>query len=323
MNKNFEYFRDPETGLPLTKNDDFLLIKNKRFKIINDIPRFVSSINYSADFGFQWNTFPKTQLDSYSGLNISEKRLSDALNLPLNKLKGKYILEAGSGAGRFTEILIKYGAIVHSFDYSNAVEANSSNNGENEEFLLAQADIMQIPYQKKFYDFVICLGVIQHTPNSKESILSLWTMLKPGGALVFDHYMFSLKTFLPPPFGQALEIYRFFILKFKKKYRFKIIKKIVDFWFPIHWKFKKNYFMTRILRRLSPVIFYYGSLPLKDKNMHYEWSLLDTHDSTTDYYRNLTTFKKIKKILNEIGAANIVFSKNGNGICVSCMKEIK
>jgi len=324
MNKNFNYFRDPETGSILKKKGNFLYSNKNKYEIINNIPRFVDSNNYSSDFGFQWNAFPKTQLDSYSELNISEKRLSNAINLPLKKLHNKYVLEAGSGAGRFTEILIKYKAIVHTFDYSNAVDANSLNNSnKNDDLLISQADIRKIPYPKKFYDFVVCLGVIQHTPNSEKSIKSLWKMLKPGGVLVFDHYLFNLKNFLPPPFGQALEIYRFFILLFKKKYRFKIVKKLVDFWFPIHWYFKNNYIVTRILRRLSPVIFYYNILPLKNKKMHYEWSLLDTHDSTTDHYRNLSTFKKINKILVNIGAVNIILSKNSNGICVSCNKPIK
>ena len=99
----------------------------------------------------------------------------------------KFILEAGSGAGRFTEILLKYGGIVHSFDYSMAVEANAKNNSGNDKLTLIQADIRNIPFEKETYDYVICLGVLQHTPDPNESIRSLWDMLKPGGKLVIDH----------------------------------------------------------------------------------------------------------------------------------------
>ena len=87
----------------------------------------------------------------------------------------------------------------------------------------------------------------------------------------------------------------------------------------VHWKFRNNYLFTRILRRISPVL-YYNILPLKDKKMHYEWSLLDNYDSTTDYYRHSTTINKIKEILSNIKAENITLTKNGNGICVSCVK---
>ena len=86
------------------------------YPIINGIPRFVAPENYSADFGSQWNTFPKTQLDSATGLDLTRNRLQRCLRGDLFTLTGKSVLEAGSGAGRFTEILLNYAHIVHSFD---------------------------------------------------------------------------------------------------------------------------------------------------------------------------------------------------------------
>ena len=126
-------------------------------------------------------------------------------------LKDKLILEAGSGAGRFTEILLKYKSVVHSFDFSTAVEANAINN-KDENLILVQADIRKIPFQKKFYDFVICLGVLQHTPNPEESIRSLWNMLKPGGKLIIDHYLFKCYT-------------KVFLIDFSVKYNTELIFK--------------------------------------------------------------------------------------------------
>ena len=45
-----------------------------KFKIQNDIIRFVNKKNYSQNFGDQWKKFSKTQLDSYNGTKISEDR---------------------------------------------------------------------------------------------------------------------------------------------------------------------------------------------------------------------------------------------------------
>ena len=75
-----------------------------------------------------------------------------------------------------------------------------------------------------------------------------------------------------------------------------------------------------MLRRLSPVIFHYEDLSLKDKEMYYEWSLLDTHDSTTDYFRHMKNSKQIKIILKSLGAKEIVINEAGNGIEASCIK---
>ena len=59
---------------------------------------------------------------------MSEDKFRAALPMALESIKGLKIIEAGSGAGRFTEVLLKYGAIVYSFDLSNAVCANFANN---------------------------------------------------------------------------------------------------------------------------------------------------------------------------------------------------
>lgn len=322
MKKNSIFLRDPEQNLPIEIIDDEIISKSgKKYKIVDGIPRFVERSNYSDNFGLQWKKFSKTQLDSYSGLKISEERLIRCLGVDPSKLKNKFILEAGSGAGRFTEILIKYEANVHSFDYSTAVEANAINNND-ENLIIVQADIRKIPFKKKFYDFVVCLGVLQHTPNPKESIQSLWNMLKPGGKLILDHYLFKWRVFLPPPFGQALGIYRRLILFIPKKWRYNTVKKLVDFWFPFHWKYRDNYFITRILRRLSPVIFHYENIKLKDRDMYYQWSLLDTHDSTTDDYKHLKTKKEIENYLKDLGALDITIREAGNGIEASCVKPI-
>lgn len=311
---------DPDSKLKLYKKKINLISKEGRiYRIIKNIPRFVKKDNYAKDFGFQWKKFSKTQLDSHTGLSISEKRVQKIFKHNLKKLKKKKILEAGSGSGRFTEIFLKYKGLVDSFDYSNAVEANYKNN-KNKNLTLVQADIRNIPFKNNYYDYVFCLGVLQHTPNTEESINSLWTMLKPDGELFIDHYIFKWRTSLPPPIGQALNIYRLFILFLPHSMRYKVVKSLVDFWFPIHWKLKNYRLIQKILRRISPVIFYYGVLKLKNKQMHYEWSLLDTHDSTTDTFKNKITKTKMLEILKKLGAKKIKISYGGNGIEVSCKK---
>lgn len=321
MNKDLTCLRDPENGgVLVAEGGEMISTSGQRYPIIAGITRFVGAENYSADFGAQWNMFPKTQLDSFSGIDVSESRLARCLRGNLASLKGKKVLEAGSGAGRFTEILLKYGAIVHSFDYSNAVEANAKNNGDHENLVLVQADIRKIPFPKATYDYVICLGVLQHTPNPEESIKCLWEMVRPGGALVVDHYPWKWRIVLPLPIGEALALYRLIVLRLPREVRFKFIKVLVDFWFPLHWKFKDSPFIQRILRRVSPVLFYYPHIKLRDRQMYYEWALLDTHDGTTDFYKHRRTVSQIRSCLEAIGATDIVVQAGGNGVEAFCRK---
>ena len=322
MNKDLTCLRDPANGDELVLEGGSLRSKSGHsYPIIQGVPRFVNAENYSDDFGAQWNRFPRIQLDSFTGFSHSEKRLARCFHGDLRNLTSKKILEAGSGAGRFTEILIKYGAIVHSFDYSNAVEANAKNNGDNKDLVLVQADIQNIPFFKESYDYVICLGVLQHTPSPEESIRSLWKMLKPGGALIFDHYIWKWRLILPPPFGSSEAIYRQLILIIPRKFRFMVVKALTDFWFPWHWRFRDSLLMQRILRRISPVQFHYPDYVLHNRQMYYEEALLNTFDGTTDFYKHRRKPNQIRKLLGEINAIDIVVKVGGNGIEAFCRKQ--
>ena len=106
---------------------------SKQYPIIRYIPRFVidDKDNYSSNFGFQWNKHYKTQYDSYCGIPISRDRFVNETRWGDN-LTNELMLEAGSGSGRFTEHAVSTGAMVISFDYSNAVDANYKNNGQLE-----------------------------------------------------------------------------------------------------------------------------------------------------------------------------------------------
>jgi SAM-dependent methyltransferase len=324
MNKDLTVLRDPKSGENLTRDGDNLVSSSgARYPIVNGIARFVQAENYSADFGSQWNMFPKTQLDSFSGVNISESRLERCLHGNLKKLKGKRVLEAGSGAGRFTEILLKYGAIVHSFDFSNAVEANARNNSEYDDLVLVQSDIREIPFPKMAYDYVICLGVLQHTPCSEDSIRCLFEMVMPGGALVVDHYPWKWRLVLPTPIGESISLYRNIILRLSRQSRFKIVKKITDFWFPYHWYFRDSLLTQRILRRFSPVIFHYPDIKLKNRQMYYEWALLDTHDATTDFFKHRRTVSQIHATLEALGGRDLVVQAGGNGVEAFCRRAVE
>jgi SAM-dependent methyltransferase len=322
MNRDLTCLTDPENGERLIPGGGSLNSEcGHRYPVVRRIPRFVGAENYSEDFGAQWNMFPKTQLDSSTGCDNSETRLARCLRGNLESLKNKKVLEAGSGAGRFTEILLKYGAVVHSFDYSHAVEANAQNNGHHDNLVLVQADIRKMPFPKMSYDYVVCLGVLQHTPNPEESIRCLWEMVKPGGALVVDHYLWKWRNILPPPIGGAEIMYRQLILRLPNKAKFKFVKALTDFWFPWHWRFKDLLLMQRILRRVSPVHFYYPHYKLRDQQMYYEWALLDTHDGTTAFYNHHRKPNQIRKLLEQIGASDIVVEIGGNGVEAFCRKR--
>src|SRR6266851_5169569 len=168
----------------------------RTFPIVRSIPRYVPSEDYAHSFGYQWNYFDKTQLDSHMGNDLSRERFFATTQWP-QKMDGQVILEAGCGMGRFTQIALETGDELFSFDLSNAVEANLRNNGDSGRVHIVQASIYEIPLRKESFDKVFCMGVLQHCPDVRAAFMSLVPFLRPGGEIVIDVYQKHLGLFPP------------------------------------------------------------------------------------------------------------------------------
>ena len=157
------------------------------YPIFNAIPRFVPAEGYADNFGIQWNAFRATQLDSRSGHAISRERFIRYTGWVEAQVRGKLVLDAGCGAGRFAEIARSLGARVVAIDFSSAIDAARANLGD-EDIDFVQADINALPFTDGTFPFVYCLGVIQHTPEPAASFQALARMVTCGGRLAIDVY---------------------------------------------------------------------------------------------------------------------------------------
>ena len=315
------FWKDPNSNNTIKKSGKyFTSINNNKYEIIRNIPRFVVKNYYTDHWGVQWNKFQKTQLDSYTKFPVSEERLKRCLGKEIfSKLKDKIVLEAGSGAGRFTEILLAKSANVVSIDMSNAVEANQNNFPQNQKHIIAQADILKLPFMLQQFDLVLCLGVIQHTPSPKKTIKALYDQVKPGGWLVVDQYVFSFSYFT-----QIVRIFfRLIIKHIEPNKAFQITNFLTDIFLPMHKIGRSSRLWQAIMRRLTPIISYYYDFPYLSEKLHKEWAYLDTHDNLTDYYKHFTTLKKMNNLFKNLGLENIQCLKAGNGVEAKGQKPLK
>jgi SAM-dependent methyltransferase len=274
------------------------------YRVTDGIPRFVSSENYSRSFGFQWDIHDKTQLDSYTGQSISEQRLFDVTGWPTD-LSGQLILEAGSGAGRFTECLLKTGATVFSFDYSSAVNSNGRNNGHSEHLLLFQADMRNIPLRRAAFDKVMCLGVLQHTPAPEKSFRCLSDMVRPGGELVVDLYRKSALAWL-----QWKYALRPITKRLDQRRLYEIVSRVVPALIPTAKKMRRV--AGRTGARLMPIV-EYSRLGLSPE-MNERWAILDTFDMYSPAHDHPQTMRTLKRWFKEVGFTSVCVHRGPNGI---------
>jgi SAM-dependent methyltransferase len=165
----------------------------RRFPIVGGVPRFVADEHYTGSFGFQWNRFARTQLDSANGSTRSQDTFLLKTGWRLEDLKGRRVLDAGCGMGRFAEVCADAGAEIHGIDLSAAVEAAHRNLGHRPNVHLYQADIMSLPFPEATFDFIYSIGVLHHTPDTRAAFLRLCPLLKPGGAVAVWVYTRELR----------------------------------------------------------------------------------------------------------------------------------
>ena len=280
--------------------------------VVRSIPRFVDSDDYAAAFGWQWKHFQRSQLDSHTGTSISRDRLTRCLGGSLDIVRGKSVLEAGCGAGRFTELLLEAGARVVAADLSSAVEANYANCGRNANYFVCQADIRALPVAPHAFDVVVCLGVIQHTPEPEQTITALASYVKPGGLLVIDHYSRDYPVTTP---RRAL---RELLLRLPPERARRLALGTTRALLPVHralWSRKRGFGrLRRYLGRVSPVVDYYEAYPQLGRELLSEWAVLDTHDTLTDRYKHLRGPEEIRDTLAALGMTDIEVAVGGNGV---------
>ena len=229
------------------------------------------------------------------------------------------VLEAGCGAGRFTEVLLNTPLThVFSVDYTSAVDANQDNCPQDDSHRIFQADINCLLFASRQFDLVFCLGVIQHTPCPEETIAKLYDSVKPGGALVLDHYNFSLRKLTK--IGQLL---RLLLKRMPSEKQLKYTRRLVDIFFSLHRAVSHVWLFQIILSRVSPIVTYYFTYPELNDRLQYEWALLDTHDSLTDWYKHFRSKNQIKRILTNLGAVDIEVAYGGNGVEARCRRPLE
>jgi SAM-dependent methyltransferase len=54
--------------------------------------------------------------------------------------------------------------------------------------VIAQGDIGRLPFSEGTFDFIVSIGVLHHTPNTKEYFQRLVPLLKPGGSIAIWVY---------------------------------------------------------------------------------------------------------------------------------------
>jgi 2-polyprenyl-3-methyl-5-hydroxy-6-metoxy-1,4-benzoquinol methylase len=258
--------------------------------------------HYTGSFGTQWTKYRHVQIDRFNGTRASFQHLETFTLGDLDVLRGKTILEIGSGAGRFTDYLVDLADTVITVDPS-AIQINVALGAPN--LVPVRADLFDVPVKREKIDVVFCRGVTQHTADTRRAITRLFDYVKPGGIVLFDVY--HLKWFTP-------FCLKYWLRPFTRRISAERFIPFAEQWVPRLLKFKHSYVNPllphnklgiNIANQLVPIADYTSVAELGSWERQVEWSILDTVDMYTPRYDRPMTWGGVMRALREVGAQDI------------------
>lgn len=251
---------------------------------MDGIPRFVSSESYTRSFGFQWRLHRTTQLDADpSG---SSAQFLRSLGLTPDAVKDRLILDAGCGAGRYSDVLLRWGGKVVAMDLSLAVEA-CYENAQGKDAIVIQGDILSPPLAPEAFDIILSIGVLHHTPDPKAAFRSLCGLLKPGGYIaIWVYHAYHDDTLRV----KLSKFYRRFTRRMPPRLLYVLCYGAVP------W-----YYLNRVplLRTVTGRIWHISDHPW------WRWRVLDTFDWYSSYYQSHHTYAEVFQWFRENGLVDI------------------
>lgn len=270
------------------------------YPIRDGIPRFVTEPeNYGENFAFEWLRWGRIQIDRLAGHRLSTDRFLADSRWPADWLPGKLVLDAGCGAGRFTDVAATLGARVIAVDLSGAVVAARNNTRDHGRAVhVIQASLFRLPLRHHSFDAVFCMGVIQHTPEPDRVMTALPDYLKPGGRLAYNFYEIDWRTRFQP-IKYAL---RLLTPHLSHKANERLAWALTTVFFPLSWLLSHVRFV-RFINVMLPIAGVHSrQLSLAEQ---FRWTLLDTFDWYSPRYEIRQSHTRVADLLRRNGLEKV------------------
>lgn len=128
-----------------------------------------------------WKEFDKTTLTKEGGQLLKNRIPATIVK---SSIKSARVLDMGCGSGRYTIALSTLGAKdVTGVDFQAKSFAAAKEYCENNNLPVTfrEANVLDLPFDDEYFDFVFCNGVLHHTRSVSKGIGELHRVLKPSG----------------------------------------------------------------------------------------------------------------------------------------------
>jgi SAM-dependent methyltransferase len=162
----------------------------RTYPIRAGVPRFVASDDYVATFSRQ-RQLVRSHFETYRrefDYNTAAELFVQSTGFDLARLDG-LTLDAGCGYGRFLRVLAQAGGEVIGVDLSSdSVELAYDFTGRAANVHIVQADLAHLPFPQGHFRRAFSIGVLHHTPDTRDAFLKLVPYLEEGGDIAIWVY---------------------------------------------------------------------------------------------------------------------------------------
>ncbi len=127
-------------------------------------------------FAFEWNRYPGS-LPEDEGVLLEESQLQPS------DFRGKLVLDAGCGMGRYSVVALSWGAEVVALDLSDALFRVAAIADRWPKLHVVQGNLLKPPLKPATFDVVYSHGVLHHTADTRDAFGRVARLVKPGGYL--------------------------------------------------------------------------------------------------------------------------------------------
>lgn len=190
---NFSVSIESKNKLEIIKGQ--LICKNKHnFKIKKGVPQLIDKknkifVDSETAFSAKWKKFYK-KYQTEKWYNFTNKWFYERFGwknqseFKIFLSDKRLILDAGTGIGNSAKRLaINSNNIVFAIDGSESIFFAYDKFKKHKNIHFIQADIFQLPFKQKFFDYICSDQVLHHTKNTKQAFKKLVRTLKKNGKI--------------------------------------------------------------------------------------------------------------------------------------------